>query len=46
MKDSQRKEEFIKFLGEHPELRFWQAVYAFTKAEEITVDGKDPFYDT
>lgn len=36
--------EFVEFCLAHPELRFWQALYAFTNAEAIQVDGRDPFY--
>ena len=44
-------EDFTKFCNEHPELRFWQALYAWTKFESIRIkkDKKDlvdsdPFY--
>jgi hypothetical protein len=45
MKEKEKKEAFIKFLHEHPELRLWQAIYAFTKAKLIELDGRDPFFD-
>lgn len=39
--------EFISFCKQHPELRFWQALYAFIGVvgeNGITVNGEDPFY--
>jgi len=35
--------DFTKFCYEHPELRFWQALYAWT-GRTITVSEEDPFY--
>lgn len=32
------------FCIQHPELRFWQAVYAWTQAKSIIIDGEDVFY--
>lgn len=46
-------EGFTKFCNEHPELRFWQALYAWTKFESIRIKkdkndlvDSDPFYWT
>ncbi len=36
-------QSLIAFCTKHPELRFWQAVSAWTK-KDITVGGEDPFY--
>lgn len=35
--------EFAEYMEEHPELRFWQALSAWT-GKDITVGGEDPFY--
>jgi hypothetical protein len=37
--------EFADYLEEHEELRFWQALVAWT-GKDITVGGEDPFYWT
>jgi hypothetical protein len=36
---------FLEFCLNHPELRFWQALTAWT-GKDITVGGADPFYWT
>ena len=44
-------EDFTKFCSEHPELRFWQALYAWTRFSyikirkgEFNLTEEDPFY--
>jgi len=39
-----QNQQFITFLEEHKELRLWQSIYAFFKADKILVNGEDPFY--
>lgn len=39
-----KQEEFIEYLEAHPEERLWQALYNFTGAKTILLDGADPFY--
>lgn len=46
MRDSKTREEFIAYLMEHPEERFWQAVrnfsgWGFIYASNKLVDDKD-----
>lgn len=36
--------KFIAFCKENPRLRFWQALYSFMGANQIIIDGEDPFY--
>jgi hypothetical protein len=52
MRSKQTKEDFIKYLEEHPEERFWQAIrnfsgYAFVLGSDILpIEGqRDTFYD-
>jgi hypothetical protein len=39
-----QQEQLIQFIKDHPELRPWQAIYSWSGAKQIEVDGKDPFY--
>ena len=36
-------QSFIDFADKHPELRFWQCLFAWTN-KGILVDDEDPFY--
>jgi len=37
-------DKFVKFCKENSKLRFWQALYAFSGAEMISVNNQDTFY--
>lgn len=38
------KKDFLQYMEDHPELRFWQALYAYLEAGSIRVGDVDPFY--
>jgi hypothetical protein len=44
MKRGNLNTEFFEYTIDNKGLRFWQAVYAFTEATKIEVNGEDPFY--
>ena len=41
--ENETLKSFVEFCEEHPELRFWQALFAWT-GEDIRVGEEDPFY--
>ena len=49
VRDSEIKENFIQYMDDHPELRFWQAVrnwsgYEMQPDGEIKLNVEDTFY--
>lgn len=38
--------DFVAFCLKHPELRFWQALHAWTRADKIWLENMDGTHDT
>lgn len=43
-RNSEVLKDFVKFCKSNPELRFWQAVWAWLRCTSLQIDGVDPFY--
>lgn len=41
-RDEKTKKSFIDYLELHPQLRFWQAIYGFTRHPYIAIGGEPP----